>query len=103
VCIFWKEASNESILEFVLGVMSFAYTGMLGVFFTALFTRRGNTASAIAALLTGLVVVAVLQPAMLARILDRELAEVSFASPWRMVIGTVIATGVAMIPRGRAR
>jgi SSS family solute:Na+ symporter len=101
VCIFWKQANNESILEFVLGVMSFAYTGMLGVFFTALFTKRGNTASAIAALVTGLVVVALLQPAVLARLMDKEIADVSFASPWRMVIGTVIATAVAMVPRGR--
>lgn len=101
VCIAWKRANNESILDFVLGVMSFAYTGMLGVFFTALFTRRGNTISAVAALIAGVVAVTLMQPAVLARLLDRPVAEVTFAAPWRMVIGTIITTCIAMLPPGR--
>ena len=36
-----------------IGVMIFAYTGLLGVFLTAIFTKRGNTATVIGALLVG--------------------------------------------------
>ena len=48
-------------LLFALGVMSFAYTGMLGVFLCALLTRRGDTSSVLCALLVGVLVTAMLQ------------------------------------------
>jgi len=51
---------DSTILNFVLGLMTFALSGMLGVFLTALFTRRGNSASVVAALVTGVSVVTLL-------------------------------------------
>jgi len=54
------DPDDSTILSFVLGLMNFALAGMLGVFLTALFTRRGNSASVIAALLTGAGVVTLL-------------------------------------------
>ena len=36
------------LLDFALGVMTFAYSGLLGVYFTLLFTTRGSAASVIA-------------------------------------------------------
>lgn len=53
VCIWWQRESGENIINFVLGVMGFAYAGLLAVFLTALFTRRGTTASAVLAMLVG--------------------------------------------------
>jgi len=44
-----------------LGVMAFAYSGMLGVFLTALLTKRGNGATVIAALIVGVATTALLQ------------------------------------------
>ena len=54
--VFRYDSESDTILQFALGIMAFAYSGMLGVFLTALFTRRGNSRSVIAALLIGLIV-----------------------------------------------
>jgi solute:Na+ symporter, SSS family len=57
VCIYWKQANPQTtLIDFALQVMTLAYAGLLAVFLTAIFTRRGNTASAIAALVVGFVV-----------------------------------------------
>ena len=61
VSIFWQRASGGTLIDFALGVMTFAYSGLLGVYFSALFTRRGSTRSAIAALVVGFVAVLVMQ------------------------------------------
>jgi solute:Na+ symporter, SSS family len=99
LCGFWKSANREDILPFVLGIMTFAYAGLLAVFFTALFTKRGTTASAVAALLTGIAVIAAMQPAVLSFITSRDIADVTIASPWRLVIATIMATAVAISTR----
>lgn len=59
--VFRYDPKSDTILQFALGIMAFAYSGMLGVFLTALFTRRGNATSVIAALLTGLCITILLQ------------------------------------------
>lgn len=100
VCVHWKQANNEAIIPFVMGVMTFAYAGMLAVFVTALFTRRGNVVSSIAALVTGLIVVTLLQPGILPQWWPGEHAPV-LAAPWRLVAGFLVATLVAIIPRGK--
>ena len=46
LCYYWQRYSSLPLLEFVLGVMAFAYSGLLGVYFTALFTKRGSSAPA---------------------------------------------------------
>ncbi|MCC6426580.1 MAG: sodium:solute symporter [Phycisphaerales bacterium] len=101
VCIHWKQANNEAILPFVLGVMAFAYAGMLGVFIAALFTRRGNTISAIAALLAGFIAVTLLQPGILPKWWPGSWAGDPFvlAAPWRLLAGAALATLIAIIPR----
>jgi Na+/proline symporter len=62
VSFYWQRASDKPLLEFALQVMVFAYAGLLGVYFTALFSARGNTNSVIAALIAGFVAVACCQP-----------------------------------------
>ena len=46
----WQSRSGKTLLEFALGVMTYAYAGLLGVFIVAMFTRRGSGRSAIAAI-----------------------------------------------------
>lgn len=48
-----QQSSGLNLVDFATGVMCFAYAGMIGVFLTAIFTRRGNTKSVIAALVVG--------------------------------------------------
>lgn len=53
-CI-WMSVEQD-LIDLALGVMIYAYSGLLGVFAVALLTRRGNAGSAIAALVVGFVV-----------------------------------------------
>lgn len=55
VCIYWKQMNGDTLIVFALSVMSFAYAGLIGVFFCALLTKRGSSASVIAALIVGFV------------------------------------------------
>jgi len=105
VCIPWKEHSGQSIIGFVLSVMNFAYAGLLGVFFSALFTKRGNTASAIAALFAGFFTVLALRGEVMdtwTKTLGVEkTVTVRFAFPWQLVIGTLIAFVVCQLGGGK--
>jgi SSS family transporter len=52
-CAAIYDAKEKAFLDFALGMLNFAFSGMLAVFVTALFTRRGNSASVVAAVITG--------------------------------------------------
>ena len=86
LCVFWQSHSNEKLIDFALGVMVFAYSGLLAVFLTALFTRRGNSVSAIAALAIGFVTVLALNS-----------TELAFA--WKMLAATTLSFGVCCVGR----
>ncbi len=106
-CIFWKRSSPDTkLIDFALGVMNFAYSGLLAVFLCAIFTRRGNSASAVASLLTGFFVVLLLQPAvwkwwtaMLPLANAPDIAAFNLAFPWHMLIATGLAFAVCCIGR----
>ena len=103
VCIAWHEASGQTLVDFALGVMTFAYAGLLAVFFAALFTRRGNEWSAMAALAMGFGVVLALQPDVWQRWTPTTWHDYTLAYPWRLLAGTILATAVCCLPRGRRR
>lgn len=91
-CALIYDPKNKSLLDYALGVLTFAFTGMLGVFMTALLTRRGNSASVIAALVAGVVTVVLLQDSVLgwwtAHLFRTPL---KLAWPWWMPIGTIVS------------
>ena len=89
---YWQRYTELPLLSFALGVMAFAYTGLLGVFGAALFTKRGNATTVPLALLGGFMTVLLLQPYVLGAILDFKLG---FA--WQILGGTVVAFGVMMM------
>ncbi|MDG2424517.1 MAG: hypothetical protein P8M22_11110 [Phycisphaerales bacterium] len=107
MCAYWQTASGETLLDFALGVMVFAYAGLLGVFATVLFTSRGNATSAAAALVTGIIVVLLLQPFAWNWWMpwfagEDHLAPPAF--PWRMTIASIITFIVCVLGRpGTAR
>jgi Na+/proline symporter len=72
--------------------MGFAYSGMLAVFMTALFTKRGNTATVIAALFTGVIISVILHirvmPVWTPLIFGSKF---ELAWPWSMPIATLVA------------
>jgi SSS family transporter len=94
---YWQRTLDMPLLEFALQVMVFAYAGLLGVYFTAVFTDRGSTASVIAALMLGFLTVFLLQPAIATAIgLPEILARLSF--PYQLCIGTFVSTLVCALP-----
>ncbi|MEE3624963.1 hypothetical protein UCD39_13325 [Nitrospirillum sp. BR 11752] len=96
---YWQHYTRAPLLDFVLSVMNFAYAGLLGVYFTALFTKRGSSASVMVALAGGFAVVLALQPAV-ARALSLPAPLQTLAFPWQLCVGTLAA--FALCACGRA-
>lgn len=120
-CVFWQQevattGKQSGLLTFALSVMVFAYAGLIAVFLTALLTRRGSTASVIAALAVGFLGVLAMEPMLWGRFVDldamRTSAEAAGTWPllltilgmafvWKLTIATALAFAVAVVPRGR--
>ena len=97
---YWQHYAKLGLLEFALQVMVFAYAGLLGVYFAAVLTPRGNSKSVIASLIAGFVTILLLQPAIATAIgLPAALCHLAF--PFQLCIGTAIAFLIAIAPRGR--
>jgi SSS family solute:Na+ symporter len=93
---------RTTLVDFALGVMTFALSGMLGVFLTALLTRRGNSASVVAALVVGVAAVAGMQDGVMGWWSPLVFGHgVKLAWPWWMPIATGLSFLVCVAPRGR--
>ena len=99
LCATWQKGSEQGLIPFALGVMVFAYAGLLGVFTAALFFRRGSATSLIAALITGPLVVAALQwlPEWWPLASSENTTRPSLG--WRMALGTLASLTVALLGR----
>ena len=101
LCISWKSSNNETLINFALGVMGIAYAGLIGVFFTALFTKRGSSTSAIAALVVGFIWM-ILNQRFVFNALDvlhtpkiDHFYKIHFT--WKLTIGVLITTSICML------
>jgi solute:Na+ symporter, SSS family len=103
VTVFVYNPNKQTLINFALEVMNFPYTGMLGVFLTALLTRRGSTWSILAALATGVLVTTLFQDVFLARwsqwFFDKP---VKLSGFWLMPIGTIASFAVCCLGKPRA-
>lgn len=97
------DPKNDTLITFALGVMTFAWSGLVGVFLTAAFTKRGNATSVIAALLAGAVTVALLKYGLppLAATLDEPRLQLAWL--WQMVIGTAVSVATCAAGKTRER
>jgi len=91
ISYFWQRYAELSLIGFALGVMAFAYTGLLGVYFSAIFTSRGNAKTVPLALIGGFVTVLALQPYSFG---------ISIGFSWQIVIGTVVAFSFMQLGEG---
>lgn len=92
-----QQTSGLNLVDFATGVMCFSYAGMMGVFITALFTRRGNTRSVIAALVVGLLAVLFLQPYIFGPVTEFIFGhEIYLAWPWWCPIGVSLSLIVCL-------
>ena len=98
LCFYWQHYSDTPLLEFVLGVMVFAYSGLLGVYGTVVFTQRGATWSVIAALIAGFVTI-LLQQHYVVDSLGLPPGWKALAFPWQLCIGTAVAFVVCLAGR----
>jgi len=96
LCFYWQRYTEAPLLNFALGVMTFAYSGLLGVYFTILFTRRGSTASVIAALATGFIAIA-LQQNYVVDMLGLPASWKSLAFPFQLCLGTAVAFATCLL------
>jgi len=104
VCVFWQQRSDETLLQFALGVMIYAYAGLLGVFLSAILTRRGSTRSVWAALAGGFLTVLALQfgPPLLGSLgAAEDVLRISLG--WRMAAGTLVSLLICISARGDGR
>ena len=101
-CIALQESSGKGLIPFAMEVMLYAYTGMLAVFVTAIFTRRGTGASAVAALWAGAIATAAMQFAPILAKKWWHIDVIALSLGWKMFIGTAIALAVCLSARGAA-
>ncbi|HEY9128447.1 MAG TPA: sodium:solute symporter [Sulfurovum sp.] len=90
---YWQRYTELPLLSFALGVMAFAYTGLLGVFGAAIFTKRGSALTVPLALMGGFMTVLLLQP----YVFGEDLGTLFGFKPgfaWQILIGTIVAFGI---------
>lgn len=85
---YWQQYTQLPLLSFALGVMAFAYTGLLGVYGAAIFTKRGNSKTVLWALIAGFLTVLSLQPYTFG---------VSLGFAWQIVLGTVVSFTIMIL------
>lgn len=93
---YWQQYSDMPLLTFALSVMLFSYSGLLGVYFTALFTQRGSENSVLAALIVGFIATLLMQPYVQTLYLSPE-QQFDLAFTWKLCIATFIATLVCLL------
>jgi len=96
LCFYWQRYTEATLLEFALSVMTFAYSGLLGVYFTLLFSSRGSSASVIWALATGFVAIA-LQQHYVVDMLGLPASWKMLAFPFQLCIGTAVAFATCLL------
>jgi SSS family solute:Na+ symporter len=103
-CAWIYDPNARTLLDFVLGLMPFALSGMLGVFLTALLTKRGNSMTVIAALIVGALGVVLVQDGVMALWTPWVFGNVRhLAWPWWTPVGTIPAFLICMAGSPRKR
>jgi len=108
VCIYWKDASEYSLIDFALSVMGLAYAGLVGVFLTSILTRRGSSWSAIAALVVGFLWMFGSQSFILRNFVDLNDTEsivaryASVHHTWKLTLGVLISSAVCVLGKNSA-
>lgn len=96
LCYYWQQYTDMPLLAFALSVMVFSYSGLLGVYFTALFTKRGSPKSIVAALLIGFSIPVLMQPYIQTLYLPDDM-QFNLNFSYQLLIATAVATIVCCI------
>ncbi len=106
------DPKDKLLVDFVLGFASFPLGGMIGIFCCAIFTKRGNSTSAITALFVGPLVWLFVQPTLLDKITNPLIGvsltltsfsehwfdwRIEFAWPWWFSIAAVASFAICCV------
>lgn len=100
LCYYWQQYTNMPLLSFALSVMVFAYTGLLGVYFTAIFTHRGSETSVAMALVFGFLTTLLFQAYIWDSIMSLVYPQwlgIRLAFPYQLCIGTLVSLIVCLL------
>lgn len=100
LCFYWQQYTDMPLLEFALSVMVFAYSGLLGVYFTVIFTKRGSHRSVLFALATGFLITLV-QQSYIVDILGLPTSWKTLAFSWQLCLGTAFAFLVCVLGKDK--
>ena len=90
LCYYWQQYTDTPLLAFALSVMVFSYSGLLGIYFTALFSKRGSPKSIVTALMIGFAIPVLMQPYVQSLYLPDAL-QFDLAFTWQLVVGTSVS------------
>ena len=88
ISYFWQRYTDLPLLSFALGVMAFSYSGLIGVFFSAIFTKKDSSSRVLYALIGGFLTVLALQPYIFG---------ISIGFSWQIVIGSLVSFGIMQL------
>lgn len=91
LCYYWQQYTDTPLLAFALSVMVFSYSGLLGIYFTALFTKRGSPTSILLALITGFTIPVLMQPYIQTLYLPNDM-QFNLNFSYQLLIATSVAT-----------
>jgi len=94
-CVFVlaEGGKSEGLIPFALGVMIYAYAGLLGVFVSTLLLGRGSAKTVLCALVLGAITVAVLQ----------FVVDPAPSLGWRMLGGFLVSLAACSLAKGSER
>lgn len=87
---YWQRYTDMPLLAFALSVMVFSYSGLLGVYFNALFTKRGNDRTVLAALIAGFSCTLFFQ-SYIQDLINIDLLKIDLAFPYQLCVATSIS------------
>ncbi len=87
---YWQRYTDTPLLAFALSVMVFSYSGLLGVYFNALFTQRGNANSVLLALIVGFMTTLFFQ-SYIQDTLNISWLKFDLAFPYQLCIASLIS------------
>lgn len=93
---YWQRYTDTPLLAFALSVMVFSYSGLLGVYFNALFTNRGNSKSVLMALISGFITTLLFQT-YIQDAIGIEWLKVDLAFPYQLCVATFISFTVCYL------
>jgi solute:Na+ symporter, SSS family len=95
---YWQRYTDTPLLAFALSVMVFSYSGLLGVYFNALFSKRGNSTSTLLALIAGFFTTLLFQ-SYVQDLINLDWLRIDLAFPYQLCIATAVSFIICYLGR----